>query len=94
MNTYLGLDEADRKLLASVKFDSLGPIIINSDGTLSRIPTWDTLTDAEKVKTVRLIAKRNKLRREALTEQMANNSPPSATEEENTTSEVLPLTYN
>ena len=88
-----GLDAADQKLLSSVKFDSLGPIIINTDGTLSRIPNWDSLTDAEKVKTIRVIAKRNKIRREALAEQLATNPDESASED-TSNGEVLALTNN
>jgi hypothetical protein len=44
------------------KFDELGPIIVNSNGTLSRIPNWNSLTELEQNKTLRLIAKRNKQR--------------------------------
>lgn len=78
MESISTVDAADEMLLSSVKFDSLGPIIINSDGTMSKIPNWDTLTDHEKAKTLRLIAKRNKMRREALI-----NNPPVEEDSEN-----------
>jgi hypothetical protein len=48
------------------KLDFLGPIIINTDGTLARIPNWNTLTVPEQTNTLRLIAKRNKARIEVL----------------------------
>lgn len=50
----------------AVKLEELGPIIINTDGTMSRIPNWDQLTAAEREKTLRLIAKRNEKRKEEL----------------------------
>jgi hypothetical protein len=44
------------------KLDFLGPIIVNTDGTLSRIPNWSSLTPNEQTNTMRLIAKRNRTR--------------------------------
>lgn len=52
-----------------VKMDKLGPIIINSDGTMSRINGWENLTEGEREKSLRLIAKRNKARKETLLSQ-------------------------
>ena len=40
----------------------LGVIIVNSDGTMSRIPNWHQLTDRERASTARLISARNKAR--------------------------------
>jgi hypothetical protein len=48
------------------KLDSLGPIVLNVDGTMSRIQNWSAMTDAEKESAFRLIAARNKKRKEAL----------------------------
>lgn len=45
------------------KLDALGPIIVNTDGTLSRIPNWNTLSDLEREKAMRLISKRNEKRK-------------------------------
>jgi len=42
--------------------DELGPMIVNSDGTLSRIANWQTMTDLERERTVRVLNKRNQLR--------------------------------
>lgn len=51
------------------KLDFLGPIIVNTDGTLSRIPNWNSLTSHEQTNTLRLIAKRNKTRMSLLQQQ-------------------------
>ncbi|KAI0758791.1 hypothetical protein C8Q74DRAFT_1209055 [Fomes fomentarius] len=44
------------------KFDKLGPIVVNSDGTLSRIANWDSMTPIEKERTLRVLVARNKVR--------------------------------
>ncbi|KAJ7742098.1 hypothetical protein B0H14DRAFT_2988794 [Mycena olivaceomarginata] len=46
----------------AVKLDDLGPLVVNSDGTLSRIANWATLTAAEQANTIRVLAARNKIR--------------------------------
>ncbi|KAJ7279003.1 hypothetical protein C8J57DRAFT_151963 [Mycena rebaudengoi] len=46
----------------AVKLDDLGPMVVNSDGTLSRISNWASLTDAEKERTIRVLSARNKIR--------------------------------
>jgi hypothetical protein len=50
----------------AVKLDDLGPIIINTDGSMSRIPNWLEMPEDEKMKTIRLVSKRNKSRLQAL----------------------------
>ncbi|KIW94365.1 uncharacterized protein Z519_04341 [Cladophialophora bantiana CBS 173.52] len=45
------------------KLDALGPVVINSDGTLSRIDNWAQMTKTERERTLRILGKRNKLRR-------------------------------
>mmetsp|Transcript_16537 Transcript_16537/g.16644 ORF Transcript_16537/g.16644 Transcript_16537/m.16644 type:complete len:106 (-) Transcript_16537:195-512(-) len=52
--------------ISNLKLNAMGPIIINSDGTMSRIPNWSSLSDIEKSKTFRLISARNKKRSEQL----------------------------
>ena len=52
----------------TVRFEELGPIIINADGSTRRIDNWDTLTEREKEVTWRRIKKRNEERRKALLE--------------------------
>ena len=50
----------------SVAMSELGPIIVNTDGTLRRIENWAQLTKAEQASTFRMVARRNKKRLEAL----------------------------
>ncbi|SMR57550.1 unnamed protein product [Zymoseptoria tritici ST99CH_3D1] len=52
----------------SVKLDHLGPMVVNKDGTLSRIGNWDQMTEQEKKNTLRILGKRNKQRTSALKE--------------------------
>jgi len=44
----------------SISLDSLGPVIVNIDGTISRISNWDQMTEREREVTMRRIALRNK----------------------------------
>ncbi|KAL4263829.1 hypothetical protein AB1N83_004675 [Pleurotus pulmonarius] len=46
----------------AVKLDELGPMVVNSDGTLSRIANWGSMTEAEKERTLRVLLARNKVR--------------------------------
>ena len=50
----------------SVKLDGLGPVVVNHDGSLSRITNWPQLTEREREVTQRRIAKRNGERLERL----------------------------
>jgi hypothetical protein len=51
---------------STVSLDHLGPIVVNQDGTMSRISNWDQMTQIEKKNTLRVLGKRNKQRLEAL----------------------------
>ncbi|KAG9192533.1 hypothetical protein G6011_11267 [Alternaria panax] len=53
----------------AVKLDHMGPLVVNKDGTLSRISNWNDMADIEKQNTLRILVKRNQLRTEALKEQ-------------------------
>ncbi|KAF8591726.1 hypothetical protein K439DRAFT_1320250, partial [Ramaria rubella] len=44
----------------TIKLDELGPMVVNSDGTLSRISNWKNLTQQEQERTIRVIGARNK----------------------------------
>ncbi|KAL2223471.1 hypothetical protein M432DRAFT_587390 [Thermoascus aurantiacus ATCC 26904] len=46
----------------SIKLDHLGPLVVNSDGTLSRIANWENMTEIERRNTLRVLGKRNQLR--------------------------------
>jgi hypothetical protein len=50
----------------TVSLDHLGPMVVNVDGTMSRISNWDKMAEIEKKNTLRIIGKRNKSRLEAL----------------------------
>ncbi|PIL25657.1 hypothetical protein GSI_11407 [Ganoderma sinense ZZ0214-1] len=41
------------------KFDKLGPVVVNKDGTLSRIANWEEMTPIEKERTLRILVARN-----------------------------------
>lgn len=56
----------------AVKLDHLGPLVVNKDGTLSRIANWETMTDIERQNTLRILVKRNQVRTEALKEAAGN----------------------
>lgn len=45
-----------------VKLDHLGPLVVNQDGTLSRISNWDAMSEIERQNTLRILGKRNQLR--------------------------------
>lgn len=47
---------------AGVKLDHLGPLVVNVDGTMSRIANWEKMADIERENTVRIIGKRNQAR--------------------------------
>lgn len=49
-----------------LKFDELGPIILNADGTMARIPNWIELCESERETAIRLISKRNARRKAEL----------------------------
>lgn len=50
----------------TMKLESLGPIIVNTDGSMQRIPNWNEMPQSEKDKTMRLVSARNKKRMMAL----------------------------
>ena len=51
---------------SSVTLDHLGPMVVNVDGTLSRIGNWAQMTEIERKNTLRVLGKRNKQRLDAL----------------------------
>ncbi|KAL6236366.1 hypothetical protein BDW75DRAFT_114511 [Aspergillus navahoensis] len=54
-----------------VKLDHLGPLVVNTDGTLSRIANWAQMTEIEKRNTLRVLGKRNRERTDKLKEAQA-----------------------
>ena len=53
----------------TLRFEEMGPIIINVDGSTRRIDNWDQMTDQEREVAWRRISKRNAERRKKLLEQ-------------------------
>ncbi|KAI1106375.1 hypothetical protein F4804DRAFT_301068 [Jackrogersella minutella] len=49
-----------------VKLDHLGPLVVNEDGTMSRIANWNEMAEIERQNTLRVLGRRNKLRLDAL----------------------------
>jgi hypothetical protein len=50
----------------TIKLEELGPMVVNEDGTMSRVNNWSEMTEFEKKSFNRLILKRNKERLEKL----------------------------
>ncbi|KAM0330809.1 hypothetical protein ACHAQA_003764 [Verticillium albo-atrum] len=61
-----GDDSTTVALGSSVSMDALGPVVVNVNGTLSRINNWSEMNEIEKQNTLRVLGKRNRQRREAL----------------------------
>ncbi|KAF9136662.1 hypothetical protein BGX30_010967 [Mortierella sp. GBA39] len=49
-----------------IKLDLIGPVVVNEDGTMSRIDNWHEMTDIEKANVRRILLKRNNTRLERL----------------------------
>ena len=54
----------------TIRFEEMGPIILNTDGTTRRIENWDQMTKKEQEVTWRRISKRNEERRKVLLEKL------------------------
>ncbi|WZH46278.1 uncharacterized protein QYS62_007352 [Fusarium acuminatum] len=46
----------------SVRLDAMGPLVVNTDGTMGRIGNWAGMTEGEKAQTLKLLGRRNKQR--------------------------------
>ncbi|KAJ8661578.1 hypothetical protein O0I10_002846 [Lichtheimia ornata] len=51
------------------KLKELGPVVVNEDGSLSRINNWHEMADIEKENVNRILLKRNRARLERLKKQ-------------------------
>lgn len=47
---------------SAVKLDHLGPLVVNHDGTMSRIGNWAEMSEAERKNTLRILGRRNQQR--------------------------------
>ncbi|GAA5876809.1 hypothetical protein JCM8547_003171 [Rhodosporidiobolus lusitaniae] len=59
-------------------YDTLGPTVVNSDGTLSRIADWAEKTEAEKKNILRVLGKRNQARLDAKKAELAGRGQGSS----------------
>lgn len=57
-----------------VKLDHMGPLVVNVDGTMSRISNWAEMSEIERQNTVRILGKRNQQRLKKLREDKAASS--------------------
>lgn len=51
---------------STAKLSSIGPLVVNVDGTVARITNWAEMTEPERETTLRMVGKRNKQRLAAL----------------------------
>jgi len=56
----LDVETTKLELNQTLRLDRLGPMIINSDGTVSRISNWAEMSEIERERTTRMLVKRNK----------------------------------
>ncbi|ORX98061.1 hypothetical protein K493DRAFT_313825 [Basidiobolus meristosporus CBS 931.73] len=54
------------------RLDELGPVVVNEDGSISRIDNWKEMTEIERKNVYRILLKRNKERLERLKAQENN----------------------
>ncbi|KAF4436495.1 hypothetical protein F53441_13235 [Fusarium austroafricanum] len=61
-----GDDVTQLRVGESVRLDAMGPLVVNTDGTMGRIGNWAGMTEHEREQTLRLLGKRNKQRLDAI----------------------------
>mmetsp|Transcript_43442 Transcript_43442/g.139624 ORF Transcript_43442/g.139624 Transcript_43442/m.139624 type:complete len:180 (-) Transcript_43442:58-597(-) len=74
------VDNEERTLVVDgtpIKMDKLGPVVVNVDGTISRISNWHEMIELEQKNTMRIIGKRNQQRLAALRQQQEQQQEPS-----------------
>ncbi|KAF7542192.1 hypothetical protein G7Z17_g11802 [Cylindrodendrum hubeiense] len=50
----------------SLRLDALGPLVVNTDGSMARVANWPGMTEMEREATLRVLGKRNQQRLKAL----------------------------
>ncbi|KAL2144324.1 hypothetical protein VTI28DRAFT_9232 [Corynascus sepedonium] len=60
----------------AVALDALGPMVVNRDGTVSRIANWPEMSAIERENTLRILCKRNQLRLGNLRAGLPADGPP------------------
>ncbi len=66
----------------AVMLDTLGPMVVGRDGSLSRIANWGEMTEIERQNTLRILGKRNQLRLGALRAAAAADSGADGTKKQ------------
>ena len=66
----------------TIRFEEMGPIILNMDGTTRRIANWDQMTEHEQQVSWRRISKRNEERRQLLLKQQQEQQEQQQVNEE------------
>ncbi|KAK2742267.1 hypothetical protein FQN55_007936 [Onygenales sp. PD_40] len=56
---------------ATMSFGELGPVVVNVDGSLSRVGNWGAMSEIERANTLRILGKRNQERLRVLREREA-----------------------
>ncbi|GAB5587103.1 hypothetical protein Unana1_02003 [Umbelopsis nana] len=58
---------------SAFKLHDLGPVVVNENGSISRIDNWHEMSDIEKANVNRILLKRNKERLEKLRKECEAN---------------------
>ena len=58
----------------TVKLDHLGPLVVNTNGSLSRVENWAQMSELERTNTLRVLGKRNQVRLKALREKQGEEA--------------------
>ncbi|KAF4343168.1 hypothetical protein FBEOM_2881 [Fusarium beomiforme] len=64
--TSKGDDVTSLRVGESIALDAMGPLVVNTDGTMGRIGNWQNMTEFERAQTLKLLGKRNKERMNVL----------------------------
>jgi hypothetical protein len=62
----------------TLSLEDLGPMVVQTDGTVRRITNWETMTKQEQDSTMRVITARNRKRLAALKETTSRDEPAAA----------------
>lgn len=67
---------------STVKLDHLGPLVVNHDGTMSRIGNWAEMSGPEQKNTLRILGRRNQQRLAKLRGETGDGAEAAGTKEE------------
>jgi hypothetical protein len=55
-------DTTNNETIDTLQLNELGPVVINEDGTISRISNWHEMSETERENVKRVLVKRNNQR--------------------------------